>query len=165
MAYRMSALADLGEREIARFREDGFLIVPNFLSEEQVETLRASFPKLFAGQLDTGVYPDEWYWLFSRSAPGGKPVPKASQWQAPPLCRTMGFQQSGHHTPVRPQQSISLSYNPVPSISCIPIPLHRHDIISHMASLDPDRRAVRLGVGDFALEKIKNVTGTAFRGA
>ncbi|WP_421997386.1 phytanoyl-CoA dioxygenase family protein [Reyranella sp.] len=31
--------------------------------------LRESFPKLFAGRFDTGVYPDEWYWREGMSLP------------------------------------------------------------------------------------------------
>ena len=31
------------------------------LGAERIACLRESFPKLFAGKFDTGVYPDEWY--------------------------------------------------------------------------------------------------------
>jgi ectoine hydroxylase-related dioxygenase (phytanoyl-CoA dioxygenase family) len=31
--------------------------------------LRESFPKLFAGRFDTGIYPDEWYWREGMSLP------------------------------------------------------------------------------------------------
>jgi hypothetical protein len=54
---------------VDRFRQDGFLVVERLLSEERIERLRATFPKLFAGQFDTGVYPDEWYWREGISLP------------------------------------------------------------------------------------------------
>ena len=31
--------------------------------------MRESFPKLFAGKFDTGIYPDEWYWREGMSLP------------------------------------------------------------------------------------------------
>jgi phytanoyl-CoA hydroxylase len=54
---------------IDRFRADGFLVVENVLNADQIATLRERFPKLFAGQFDTGVYPDEWYWREGMSLP------------------------------------------------------------------------------------------------
>lgn len=68
-AFDLPRLADLGEPETARFRRDGFLVVERVLSAERIEALRASFPKLFAGRFDTGVYPDEWYWREGMSLP------------------------------------------------------------------------------------------------
>ncbi|MFP6773016.1 MAG: phytanoyl-CoA dioxygenase family protein, partial [Alphaproteobacteria bacterium] len=32
------------------------------LTDERIEALRERFPKLFAGEFNTGIYPDEWYW-------------------------------------------------------------------------------------------------------
>jgi phytanoyl-CoA hydroxylase len=54
----LPTLSALGEREIECFRRNGFVIIERCLTSEQVETFRASFPKLFAGRFDTGVYPD-----------------------------------------------------------------------------------------------------------
>jgi phytanoyl-CoA hydroxylase len=68
-ALALPSLARIGEAEIARFRRDGFLVVERVLSAERVEALRESFPKLFAGRFDTGVYPDEWYWREGMSLP------------------------------------------------------------------------------------------------
>jgi ectoine hydroxylase-related dioxygenase (phytanoyl-CoA dioxygenase family) len=68
-AFDLPLFARLGDDDIARFRQDGFLIVERFLSEERVAVLRESFPKLFAGKFDTGVYPDEWYWREGMSLP------------------------------------------------------------------------------------------------
>jgi phytanoyl-CoA hydroxylase len=68
-SFDLPLLAQLGDSEIARFRSDGFLIVERVLSDERVASLRESFPKLFAGTFDTGVYPDEWYWREGMSLP------------------------------------------------------------------------------------------------
>jgi ectoine hydroxylase-related dioxygenase (phytanoyl-CoA dioxygenase family) len=68
-AYELPVLAALGEREIERFRRDGYLIIEGLLSTERVKALRDSFPKLFAGRFDTGIYPDEWYWREGMSLP------------------------------------------------------------------------------------------------
>jgi len=68
-AFDLPLLATIGEAQIGPFRRDGFLIIERVLSEERVAALRESFPKLFAGRFDTGVYPDEWYWREGMSLP------------------------------------------------------------------------------------------------
>lgn len=68
-ALDLPRLLALGGADAARFRRDGFLVVERVLSPERVEALRDSFPKLFAGRFDTGVYPDEWYWREGMSLP------------------------------------------------------------------------------------------------
>src|ERR1700716_4110165 len=68
-AFDLSLAERLGETEIERFRRDGFVIAECFLSNDRVAALRDSFPKLFAGRFDTGVYPDEWYWREGMSLP------------------------------------------------------------------------------------------------
>jgi phytanoyl-CoA hydroxylase len=62
-------LAGLADHEIDRFRRDSFVVVERFLSDDRIEALRESFPKLFAGRFDTGIYPDEWYWREGVSLP------------------------------------------------------------------------------------------------
>jgi ectoine hydroxylase-related dioxygenase (phytanoyl-CoA dioxygenase family) len=69
MTFSLSPLRALGAAEVKRFREDGFLVIENVLDEEQLEALRASLPRLFAGDFETGVYPDEWYWREGMSLP------------------------------------------------------------------------------------------------
>jgi len=69
MSFDLPRLADLQPADVDRFERDGFLIVERVLSAEQVEALRESFPKLFAGKFDTGIYPDEWYWREGMSLP------------------------------------------------------------------------------------------------
>lgn len=68
-ALLFPALAHITESEIERFRRDGFLIIEGLLSKSRIAALRESFPKLFAGKFDTGVYPDEWYWREGMSLP------------------------------------------------------------------------------------------------
>ena len=69
MTYALPALADIDEQSIARFQEDGFLVLESVLDSEQVEALRSRFALLFAGKFDTGIYPDEWYWREGMSLP------------------------------------------------------------------------------------------------
>jgi phytanoyl-CoA hydroxylase len=68
-AYTLDRLGALQDADVARFRCTGFLVVENVLSAEWIAHLRESFPKLFAGKFDTGVYPDEWYWREGMSLP------------------------------------------------------------------------------------------------
>lgn len=68
-AFDFPQLSDISTTDIKRFRTDGFLIIERFLAEDRVVELRESFPKLFAGKFDTGVYPDEWYWREGMSLP------------------------------------------------------------------------------------------------
>ena len=55
--------------QIARFREDGFLILDRFLAADLVEAARARFAPLFRGEFETGLYPDEWNWREGRDPP------------------------------------------------------------------------------------------------
>ncbi|MBC7970383.1 MAG: phytanoyl-CoA dioxygenase family protein [Verrucomicrobia bacterium] len=52
----------LTQTQVARFHDDGFLIVENLLSDAIVQQLVARIDPLFAGEFETGVFPDEWYW-------------------------------------------------------------------------------------------------------
>ncbi len=56
--------------EIARFNEDGFLIVENLIDEETVDRLRDRFGRLFRGEFETGVTPDEVNWQEGTGDPG-----------------------------------------------------------------------------------------------
>lgn len=68
-ALDCATLGSLGSGASAKFADQGFLVVPDLLSEDQVSRLRARFPNLFAGRFDTGIYPDEWYWREELSLP------------------------------------------------------------------------------------------------
>jgi ectoine hydroxylase-related dioxygenase (phytanoyl-CoA dioxygenase family) len=53
--------------ELAAFERDGFLIVESgFLDAERVERLRERFDRLFAGEYETGLRPDEVNWVPGR---------------------------------------------------------------------------------------------------
>jgi 2-oxoglutarate-dependent dioxygenase len=59
----------LSAEQIRQFNQDGFLIIEHLLDEQMVAQLRARFEPLFAGEFDTGIYPDEWYWREGLSLP------------------------------------------------------------------------------------------------
>ncbi len=69
MPYNLPKLDSIGQDEIEQFDRDGYLVFENVLSHEQIAALRDRFPKLFAGEFDTGIYPDEWYWREGMSLP------------------------------------------------------------------------------------------------
>lgn len=52
----------LTPEQIASFHEDGFLIIEDLLDEALVQRLVDRVEPLFAGEFETGVYPDEWHW-------------------------------------------------------------------------------------------------------
>jgi phytanoyl-CoA hydroxylase len=52
----------LTQQQIAQFHQDGFLIVKDLLSAVWVSRLVDRMEPLFAGEFETGRYPDEWYW-------------------------------------------------------------------------------------------------------
>lgn len=59
----------LSTRDLDHFRKDGYLVVENLLPTDRIDALRASFPRVFSGDFDTGIYPDEWYWRPGMSLP------------------------------------------------------------------------------------------------
>lgn len=48
--------------QVDQFREDGFLIVDRIIDDEQVEKVRACYERMFRGEFETGVRPDEVNW-------------------------------------------------------------------------------------------------------
>ncbi|MGB3671215.1 MAG: phytanoyl-CoA dioxygenase family protein [Phormidesmis sp.] len=54
--------APVTAEQIQQFRRDGFLVIENLFSPEQVEKLLQRFDALYAGEFETGIYPDEWHW-------------------------------------------------------------------------------------------------------
>ena len=60
----------LTTEQIDQFHRDGFLVVENLLAPQVVEQLVARFEPLFAGEFETGVYPDEWHWNPYLGKPG-----------------------------------------------------------------------------------------------
>ncbi len=69
MVYEIRSLRDLSAQQIGQFRREGFLVLERALDPQPLSELRTSFPRLFAGSFDTGVYPDEWYWREGMSLP------------------------------------------------------------------------------------------------
>jgi ectoine hydroxylase-related dioxygenase (phytanoyl-CoA dioxygenase family) len=57
------------EADRALFQARGFVVKPRVLAADFIEELRERFPRLFRGEFDTGVYPDEWYWREEISRP------------------------------------------------------------------------------------------------
>src|SRR6185369_16594752 len=55
--------------QIERFARDGYLVIERLLQPEIVAAVRARFEPLFAGEFETGIYPDEWYWRAGMSLP------------------------------------------------------------------------------------------------
>ncbi len=56
--------------QIEQFHHDGFLVVENLLAPDVVAGLVERFDPLFAGEFETGVYPDEWHWNPYLGKPG-----------------------------------------------------------------------------------------------
>ena len=50
---------ELTSAQIDQFNEDGFVIVDKLIDDETVEALRARYEKLFRGEFETGILPDE----------------------------------------------------------------------------------------------------------
>jgi ectoine hydroxylase-related dioxygenase (phytanoyl-CoA dioxygenase family) len=80
---------DWTDEQLDGFRRDGFLVVEHdFLDAETVERLRERFARLFAGEYETGIQPDEVKWV-----PGRDPEDQTRQvcnvWKAD---RTFGSQ-------------------------------------------------------------------------
>ena len=62
--------APLSVTQIEQFHRDGFLVVENLLDSNTVDRLVERFDPLFAGNFETGVYPDEWHWNPYLGKPG-----------------------------------------------------------------------------------------------
>lgn len=58
----MTHIEPISAEQIAQFHEDGFLVIENLLDEQTVQRLVDRVSPLFAGEFETGVYPDEWHW-------------------------------------------------------------------------------------------------------
>ncbi len=69
MTKTVAGISSITEADVERFREDGFLVVEGLIAAAQVESIRDRFERLFNGEFDTGVYPDEWYWRTGMSLP------------------------------------------------------------------------------------------------
>jgi ectoine hydroxylase-related dioxygenase (phytanoyl-CoA dioxygenase family) len=59
----------LSEAQIARFNEDGFLILERLIDPADAGRVADRFEQLFRGKFETGLYPDEWNWREGRDGP------------------------------------------------------------------------------------------------
>jgi ectoine hydroxylase-related dioxygenase (phytanoyl-CoA dioxygenase family) len=59
-------LERLADDQVAAFRRDGFLIVEGFITGAEIEALRGRFARVFEGEYETGVKPDEVNWVPGR---------------------------------------------------------------------------------------------------
>lgn len=62
-------MRDLSDAEIERFRQDGFLLLDDWLDPAAAEAAAARFEPLFRGDFETGLQPDEWNWREGRDDP------------------------------------------------------------------------------------------------
>ena len=56
--------------QVEQFHQNGFLVVEDLFASEQVERLLSRFDRLYAGEFETGIYPDEWHWNPYLGKPG-----------------------------------------------------------------------------------------------
>ena len=70
--------------QLEAFERDGFLIVEKgFIDEETIEGLRAAFDRLYAGEYETGIRPDEVNWVAGRD-PEDRTRQICNGWKADP---------------------------------------------------------------------------------
>jgi phytanoyl-CoA hydroxylase len=62
-------MLELTEAQIDRFNADGFVFVDRLVDEPTIEVLRESYRRLFRGDFETGVTPDEVNWQEGKSDP------------------------------------------------------------------------------------------------
>lgn len=60
---------EISDSQVTDFERDGFIIVDQIISEEEVALLRERYDQLFKGQWETGLVPDEVNWQEGRDAP------------------------------------------------------------------------------------------------
>ncbi|HEY9751695.1 MAG TPA: hypothetical protein V6C46_01990 [Coleofasciculaceae cyanobacterium] len=65
----VNQVLQLSDAQIKQFNQDGFLVLKHLISDEFASLLASRFDPLFAGEFDTGIYPDEWYWRSGMSLP------------------------------------------------------------------------------------------------
>jgi ectoine hydroxylase-related dioxygenase (phytanoyl-CoA dioxygenase family) len=72
------------EEQLDAFGRDGFVIVEDgFIGRETVEALRERFDRLFAGEYETGIRPDEVNWMAGRD-PEDRTRQICNGWKADP---------------------------------------------------------------------------------
>lgn len=61
-------MIELTQDQIERFREDGFLIVDRLLHPATADRVAARYERMFRGEFETGIEPDEWNWREGRDS-------------------------------------------------------------------------------------------------
>jgi ectoine hydroxylase-related dioxygenase (phytanoyl-CoA dioxygenase family) len=56
----------IDQQQIEFFQENGYLIIPNFIDPHLAQAVANRFPKIFRGEFETTVPPDEWRWVEGR---------------------------------------------------------------------------------------------------
>lgn len=56
------------EQQQSQFDRDGFVIINDFLTPQSRLAAAGRFEKLFAGEFETGIQPDEWNWRSGRDS-------------------------------------------------------------------------------------------------
>ena len=59
----------LTNKQIERFRDDGFVVVDKLVDEKAIAQLHTRFDRLFQGDFETGTRPDEVNWQEGESDP------------------------------------------------------------------------------------------------
>jgi ectoine hydroxylase-related dioxygenase (phytanoyl-CoA dioxygenase family) len=62
-------MIELTPVQIARFHQDGFLILEHFIDPADARRVAGRFERMFRGDFETGLYPDEWNWHEGRDRP------------------------------------------------------------------------------------------------
>jgi hypothetical protein len=76
-------------------QEQGFCVYPHRLvSESTCRSLHKRIPKLFAGEFETGVYPDEWHWREGISKQDGVTREMCNVWKSDRLVASIILQES-----------------------------------------------------------------------
>jgi hypothetical protein len=71
--------------QLEAFERDGFLIVEKgFIDEERIEELRGAFDRLYAGEYESGIRPDEVNWVAGRD-PEDRTRQICNGWKADPV--------------------------------------------------------------------------------
>lgn len=78
------AMVELTQNQIEGFHRDGFVILERFLEPEAVLRARSRFERLFRGEFETGLYPDEWNWREGQN-PADQTRQICNGWKADPV--------------------------------------------------------------------------------
>lgn len=62
--------APITQDQIAQYHQDGFLVIQDLIPPDLVAQLVERFEPMFAGEFETGVYPEEWHWNPYLGKPG-----------------------------------------------------------------------------------------------